>query len=177
MIRSCDSVAPIRRSKQIKAVCAALHAQVERGVIRGFQEGKLRVGRMNVDVDWPDGRASRLRIDIEAATLTFPFLPTDVSAGSPLHRELKALLRAAQGQGGEPHHLRIDANKAMLRMAEQGGNLSLAVTVTSDEYEYCARRLIDLASEAFALLLERKLLADSYRPVGLTAARSRESTV
>lgn len=175
MTPSCHVVAPIRRSKEIKAVCAALHAQVERGLIRGFQEGKLRVGRMNIDIDWPDGAASRLRIDIEAATLTFAGM-LDASSGSAIHRELKTLLRAVQGHSAELHHLHIDPAKAMLRMVEQGGKLSLAIIVTSGEYEYCTHRLIELAREALALLLERKL-ADAYHPVALTAARSRESTV
>lgn len=175
MTSSCHLVAPIRRSKEIKAVCAALHAQVERGLIRGFQEGKLRVGRMNIDIDWPDGGASRLRIDIEAATLTFAGL-LDASSGSATHRELKSLLRAVQGHGADLHQLHIDPAKAMLRMVEQGGRLSLAITVTSDEYEYCTRRLIELAHEALALLLERKL-AGTYHPAALTAARSRESIV
>lgn len=175
MTPSCHVVAPIRRSKEIKAVCVGLHALVERGLIRGFQEGKLRVGRMNIDIDWPDGQASRLRIDIEAATLTFAGL-LDASSGSAIHRELKALLRAVQGHSPELHHLHIDPAKAMLRMAEQGGRLSLAIIITSDEYEYCSQRLIELAHEALALLSERKL-ADSYHPVALSSARGRESTV
>src|SRR5690349_17161542 len=145
MTISCEFVAPIRRSKQIKAVCAALNAQVRKGSIRSFQEGKLRVGRMNVDIDWPDGRSVRLRIDIEAATLTLPSLLSEVSVGSQLHRDVKALVRSAQGHNG------VSA-KAMLRMTEQGGNVSLAVTVVSDDYEFCTRRLLELASETFALL-------------------------
>lgn len=186
---SADFIAPIRRSKEIKAVCAALHAETERGVVRSFQEGKLRVGRMNIDVCWADGRASRLRIDIEAATLTFAALLTGAGAGSPLYREMKALLRAAQthqqahhqghrhGQGDGLHRLRIDPTKAMLRMTEQAGKLSLGIIVTSGEYEYCTRRLISLAREAFSVLPERHPLADGYRSSALTSARSPESTV
>jgi hypothetical protein len=146
-----DFIAPIRRSKEIKAVCAALHADMEGGALRSFQEGKLRVGRMKIDICWLDGRTSRLRIDTEAATLTFPALLTGVSAGSPVYKEMKTLLRAAQGLGGELCHLRIDPSKAMLRMTEQGGKLSLAIIVTSGEYEYCMRRLVGLARDAFAL--------------------------
>jgi len=164
MSTSCEFVAPIRRSKEIKAVCAALNAQMERGVVGRYQEGKLRVGRMNIDIYWQDARASRLRIDIEAATLTFPSLLTGVSVGSQAHRDLKALLRTVQLPSVDPHGLHIDTSKAMLRMTEQNGKLSLALIVTSGQYEYCMSRLVDLAREAFALLPERKLSSDSYQP-------------
>jgi hypothetical protein len=174
---SADFIAPVRRSKEIKAVCAALHAETERGVVRSFQEGKLRVGRMNIDVSWQDGRTSRLRIDIEAATLTFAALLTGVSAGSPLYKEMKTLLRAAQSydraheRGGDLQRFRIDPTKAMVRMTEQAGKLSLGVIVTSGEYEYCTRRLVHLAREAFSVLPERKPLGDGYRASALTSVR------
>ena len=83
MTDSCDFVAPIRRSKEVKAVCTALRLLIERGELRSFQEGKLRVGRMPIDVEWPDSRVSRLRIDIEAATLTFSSL-LEAGAGAAL---------------------------------------------------------------------------------------------
>src|SRR5687768_6422418 len=111
MTLSCDFVAPIRRSKEVKAVSAALRVLVERGELRGYQEGKLRVGRMPLDLEWPDGRVSRLRIDIEAATLTFTAL-LEAGANSSLTKDLKALLRAAQTPGRDP--ARVDPARAML---------------------------------------------------------------
>ncbi|HWK49860.1 MAG TPA: hypothetical protein VNR40_08220 [Steroidobacter sp.] len=161
MTHSCDFVAPIRRSKEVKAVCAALRAAVERGELRSFQEGKLRVGRMPIDLEWPDGRISRLRIDIEAATLTFAAL-LEAGAGSALYRELKTLARVAQAPGREP--ARIDPARAMLRVTEQGGAVSYSIIVTRGEYEYCTRRLMDLAREALALAMELPPLAQNYRP-------------
>ena len=162
MTDSCDFVAPIRRSKEVKAVCAVLRALVERGELRTFQEGKLRVGRMPVDIEWPDGRISRLRIDIEAATLTFTSL-LEAGAGSALYRELKMLARAAQTPGREP--ARVDPARAMLRVTEQAGAVSWSIVVTRGEYEYCTRRLIELAREALALTMDAPLLAQNYRPV------------
>lgn len=160
MTHPCDFVAPIRRSKEVKAVCAALRALVERGELRGFQEGKLRVGRMPLDLEWTDGRVSRLRIDIEAATLTFTAL-LEAGAGSTSIKELKALLRTAQTPGREP--VRVDPTRAMLRMTEQAGAVSLAIVVTRGEYEYCTRHLVELAREALALALEPMPLAENYR--------------
>lgn len=161
MTDSCDFVAPIRRSKEVKAVCAVLRTLVERGELRSFQEGKLRVGRMPIDIEWPDGRISRLRIDIEAATLTFTSL-LEASVGSALYRELKSLARAAQTPGREA--ARIDPARAMLRVTEQAGAVSWSIVVTRGEYEYCARRLIELAREALALAIEVPPLAQNYRP-------------
>lgn len=161
MTHSCDFVAPIRRSKEVKAVCAALRALVERGELRSFQEGKLRVGRMPVDIEWPDGRISRLRIDIEAATLTFAAL-LEAGAGSALYRELKTLARAAQTPGREA--ARIDPARAMVRVTEQAGAVSWSIVVTRGEYEYCTRRLIELAREALALAIEAPPLAQNYQP-------------
>jgi hypothetical protein len=161
MTHSCDFVAPIRRSKEVKAVCAALRALVERGELRSFQEGKLRVGRMPIDIEWPDGRISRLRIDIEAATLTFAGL-MEAGAGSALYRELKTLARAAQTPGREA--ARVDPARAMLRVTEQAGAVSWSIVVTRGEYEYCTRRLIELAREALALAIEAPPLAQNYQP-------------
>ena len=160
MTHPCDFVAPIRRSKEVKAVCAVLRAMMERGELRTFQEGKLRVGRMPIDVEWPDGRISRLRIDIEAATLTFASL-LEAGTGSASYRELKSLVRAAQTPGREA--ARIDPARAMLRVTEQAGAVSLSIVVTRGEYEYCARRLIDLAREVLALTIEPLPLAQNYR--------------
>lgn len=161
MTHSCDFVAPIRRSKEVKAVCAALRALVERGELRSFSEGKLRVGRMPIDIEWPDGRISRLRIDIEAATLTFAAL-LEAGAGSALYRELKTLARAAQTPGREA--ARIDPARAMLRVTEQAGAVSYSIVVTRGEYEYCTRRLLELVREALALAIEAPPLAQNYQP-------------
>ncbi|WP_129775334.1 hypothetical protein [Peristeroidobacter soli] len=160
MTHSCDFVAPIRRSKEVKAVCAALRVLVERGELRSFQEGKLRVGRMPIDIEWPDGRVSRLRIDIEAATLTFAGL-MEAGAGSALYRELKGLARAAQTAGRDP--ARLDPARAMLRVTEQAGAVSWSIIVTRGEYEYCTRRLVELAREALALAMEPMPLAQNYQ--------------
>jgi hypothetical protein len=160
MTLSCDFVAPIRRSKEVKAVCSALRTLAERGELRGFQEGKLRVGRMPLDLEWADGRVSRLRIDIEAATLTFTAL-LEAGSGSTLIKELKALLRTAQIPGREP--ARVDPARAMLRMTEQGGAVSLAIVVTRGEYEYCTRRLVELAREALAMAPDSMPLARNYQ--------------
>ncbi len=51
----------------------------------------------------------------------------------------------------------------MLRMTEQAGAVSLAIVVTRGEYEYCARRLIELARESLALALEPMALAQNYQ--------------
>ncbi|MBL8269454.1 MAG: hypothetical protein JNL55_23875 [Steroidobacter sp.] len=162
MTPSCEFVAPIRRSKEVKAVCAALRALVDRGELRAFHEGKLRVGRMHIDLEWPDGRLSRLRIDIESATLTFAgFL--EAGAGSALYRDLKGLLRAAQAPSRDT--VRIDPARAMLRVTEQAGTVSLSIIVTRGEYEYCARRLIELAREAVALAPEASFRTTSHPPL------------
>lgn len=161
MTDPCDFVAPIRRSKEVKAVCSVLRTLVERGELRSFQEGKLRVGRMPIDIEWPDGRISRLRIDIEAATLTFAGL-LEAGAGSALYREMKTLARAAQAPGREA--ARIDPARAMLRVTEQAGAVSWSIVVTRGEYEYCTRRLIELAREALALAIDAPPLAQNYQP-------------
>jgi hypothetical protein len=161
MTLPCDFVAPIRRSKEVKAVCAALRTLVERGELRGFQEGKLRVGRMPLDLEWPNGRVSRLRIDIEAATLTFTAL-LDSGCSPALIKELKALVRAAQTPGREP--VRVDPARAMLNLTEQSGSVSLSIMVTRGDYEYCTRHLVELAREVLALAPATLPLAADFRP-------------
>lgn len=120
---------------------------------------------MQVDVEWPNGRVSRLRIDIEAATLTFTAL-LEAGAGSAIYRDLKALLRTAQTPSRDS--VRVDPARAMLRATEQAGAVSLSLVVTRGEYEYCARCLVELAREALALAAEPLPLGEDYRPAAVT---------
>jgi hypothetical protein len=80
-----------------------------------------------------------------------------------LYRELKALTRAAMTPGREA--ARIDPSRAMLRVTEQSGAVSLSMVVTRGEYEYCTRRLLELAREILDLAIEPPPLAQNYRTV------------
>lgn len=152
----------VRRSKEARAVGDVLTAFVERGVLRGFSEGQLRIGKMNFDLLWHHEREFRLGLDLEAGTLTFPCLLPGVRAQSPLFRDLKAFLRPVQ-TGVAPESRRIDPSKAQLDVKVHRRGLSLGVVVTNGEYEYCARQLICLAQEILRVFLLRDEPCCGYR--------------
>lgn len=126
----------IWRSKEARGVRDALLCYVERGVLSGFDAGKLRLGRMIFTVLPRVGRSYRLVLDVDAGTLHVPGLLPGVSEGSSLCKELKSFLS------------RLSVNETLrLELVEERVGLALAIRVKDSEYEHCAGLLITCASE------------------------------
>jgi len=82
--------------------------------------------------------------------MSFPRLLPDFNAS--MTRELKAFL-ASRGSEELPTHRRIDPKKAAIRCSNWRGNISLTLTLKSNDYEYGIRKLIHLVHEIFLAFL------------------------
>lgn len=128
----------IWRSREARSVRDALLCCAERGVLSGFDAGKLRLGRMIFTVLPRAGRSYRLVLDVDAGTLHVSGLLPGSSERSSLFKALKSFLPRLSAD--EPAPLRLD-------LVEERAGLALAMRVRDSQYEYCAGRLVACASE------------------------------
>ena len=78
--------------------------------------------------------------------MRFPLVLPNVPANSKMYSELKNFIQSRHSDK-VPAHRRIDSRKAQVRSFNRGGNVSLTLIVQNGEYEYCARKLINLVHE------------------------------
>ena len=88
--------------------------------------------------------------------MRFPLVLPDVPAGSRMYRDLKEFIKSRHS-AELPDHRRIDTGKANVGCYVRSGNVSITLTVRSGDYEYGARKLINLVHEIFLVFL-----ADGY---------------
>ena len=124
----------------------------ERGVFRSFSQTDQRGGKTTFKVLWHHGRVFRLVVAPASHSVSFPALLPGVPPRSSMLKELRAYLHQFETKS-VPEHRRIDPSKAKLRVALRGGNVSLALIVKRRQYEYCTRRLVNLAHEVFMIFL------------------------
>jgi hypothetical protein len=153
-----ESLAPARisRSKEARAVGEVLRDYARRGVFREFTESNMRIGRIIFRMLWHDQRRYRFVFDLEASELSFPALLPGVTARSPRFRELKLFLRpysTPEPAQELPEQRRIDPTKGELRLSVRHGALTLGVAVKNGEYEYCTRRVVQLAEEVLTMFV------------------------
>ena len=84
--------------------------------------------------------------------MRFPLVLPEVPANSSMYRELQEFLESRQSES-LPEHRRIDRAKAQVSAGNRQGAVSLTLTVKDDEYEYGARKLINLVHEVFLVFL------------------------
>jgi hypothetical protein len=141
-----------RHSEDLGGVARLLQGYAERGVFRSFSEADRRGGKTTFNVLWHHGRVFRLVVDTTAQTISFPALLPEVPAGSPMFKELKVYLHQFETKA-VPGHRRVDPTKASLRVTRRGGNVAVTLIVKRKQYEYCTRRLVNLAHEVFLIFL------------------------
>ena len=136
----------------IESVANILESYADRGVFRGFSHGPIHKGKAAFKILWHRGRFFDLFLDTHKNTMRFPLLLPDVSADSSMDREFRKFLVSLHSEG-LPEHRRIDTGKARVRRRNQGGNISLILTVKDSDYEYGARKLIHVVHEIFMVFL------------------------
>jgi hypothetical protein len=124
-----------------------LQTYADRGVFRGFSEGKN--GRFHFV--WLLQRELELRVDTAKHELKFQRLLPGVPARSPLYAELKSFI-AARHAAALPEHRRVDRRRAEASCSNRGGYVSLALKVKNRQYAYGVNRLVNLAHELFVHL-------------------------
>jgi len=124
----------------------------EHGVFRSLSHGERSGNKTTFKMIWHHGRSFRLVVDPATDVVSFPALLPGVPARSAMLKELRAFLRQFESTD-VPEHRRIDPAKGRLRIAVRAGEVSLAMAVRKDEWEYCTRKLVHLAQEVFMIFL------------------------
>jgi hypothetical protein len=143
---------PKKAQAHIEAVAQTLENYARRGVFRAFSRGRVSNDRAAFRMVWHRDRVFDFVFDFRRNTMRFPVVLPNVPAGSRMYSELKAFIKSRHSDK-VPEHRRIDTRKAQVRPYNRGGNVSLTLTVVGGEYEYCARRLINLVHEIFMVFL------------------------
>ena len=143
---------PKRAQARIEAVAATLENYARRGVFRGFSRGPVSKDKAAFRMVWHRDRVFDFIFDFRGNTMRFPVVLPNVPASSSMYSELKAFINSRHSDK-VPAHRRIDSRKAQVRSYNRGGNVSLTLTVVDGEFEYCARKLINLVHEIFMAFL------------------------
>ena len=142
-----------RRSEaHINTVAETLENYARRGVFRGFSRGPVSRDKAAFRMVWHRDRVFDFVFDFHSNTMRFPLVLPNVPAGSAMYSELKNFIKSRQTDS-VPEHRRIDSRKAQVRSYNRGGNVSLTLTVVDGDFDYCARKLINLVHEIFMVFL------------------------
>ena len=101
---------------------------------------------------WHYDRPYEMWLDVGKKTLQFPAVLPGVPVRSPMYRELKAFLKVRQ-TAEMPEHRRVNPAKARLTPANKRGMVSIALTVKDDDFDYAARKIIQIVHEIFLIFL------------------------
>ncbi|HEX5230330.1 MAG TPA: hypothetical protein VFW44_21605 [Bryobacteraceae bacterium] len=143
---------PTKKQKPIDIVTGVLEDYAERAVFRGFSAHPGRGGKAVYRMLWHYDRPFELRLDSTQKTLLFPAILPGVPMRSPMYRELRAFMKARQS-GELPEHRSVNRAKARLALANQKASVSLALTVKDSDFEYAARKIIQIVHEIFLIFL------------------------
>jgi hypothetical protein len=132
----------------IARVTPILEGYAEKAVFRGFSAHPKRGGKAVYQLVWHFDRRFELLLDVPGRTLTFPNLLPGVPVRSEMYRELKAFIQARESEEA-PEHRRVDRTKARLKLINERGVVSVALTVKDGDFEYAARKLIQVVHEIF----------------------------
>lgn len=125
-----------------------LQEYAERGVFKGYSRGATRGARTTYRIRWHYDRMYDCVLDASRGTLRFASFLPDVPADAPMNAALRAYVKSRQAEEMPPHR-RVDPAKAQVRVYNRGRKISLSVQVKDDDYEYAARKLINLVHEIF----------------------------
>lgn len=134
-------------NQPLQMVRESLQTYAERGVFRGFSEGKPG----HFTFVWFYQHPMELTVDTTKHSLRFKQLLPGVPARSVLAKELKAFLQARHNEA-LPEHRRIDRSRAEIIFTNRGGSVSLALTVKRNDYAYGVNKLVNLVHELFVHL-------------------------
>ncbi len=151
-----EKITPKGPAWRVEVVAETLENYAKRGVFRGFSRAPVKRGKAAFRMVWHRNRVFDFIFDSKKGTMRFPLVLPDVPADSKMYRELKEFIKSRQA-GQLPDHRRINNRKAQVGCSVLTGNVSITLTVRNGDYEYGARKLINLVHEIFLVFL-----ADGY---------------
>lgn len=140
-------------NRKIEIVAETLENYARRGVFRGFSRGPVRGGKGTFRMVWHYDRVFEFVYDVRRSTMRIPLVLPDVPAASPMYTALREFVKSRHSDE-LPDHRRIDSMKARVQASNRNGNVSLTITLSGDDYEYAARKLIHLVHELFLTFLQ-----------------------
>jgi hypothetical protein len=136
----------------VQAVTEILEGYAEKAVFRGFSAHPKRGGRAVYKMIWHHDRPLELSLDVAKKTLCFGEVLPGVPARSTMYRDLQAFLKVRQS-AELPEHRRVNPAKARLACGNQRGTVSIALIVKNGDFEYAARKIIQMVHEIFLIFL------------------------
>ncbi len=103
-------------------------------------------------MQWHFDRPFELHLDAVKKTLRFPALLPGMPARSEMYRALQVFVKGRQTPE-LPEHRRVHPAKARLALANQKGTVALTLTLKDSDFEYAARKIIQVAHEIFLVFL------------------------
>jgi hypothetical protein len=134
-------------------VGAVLQDYAERGVFKDYRAIQGRNEVAHFDFGWLYGQPFSLSCDARHQRLTLSDLLPGIKSDSMMYGELKAFLKG-RAEAELPEHRRIDPDRATVTPRLRDGVMSLELTLAAEDYEYGARKLVNLAHEMFLFLSE-----------------------
>lgn len=101
---------------------------------------------------WHYDRRFELLLDAREKTLRFPALLPGVPTRSAMYRALQAFVKERRSPD-VPEHRRVNPAKARIALANQKSAVSLTLTVKDADFEYAARKIIQVVHEIFLIFL------------------------
>jgi hypothetical protein len=137
--------------KPLEVVRRGLQKYADRGIFRGFDEVKTRNGKHAFRFVWLSSRPVDFDIDSEKGVLRFKRLLPNVPPKSDLYSDLSRFLKS-RSDPGIPKHRRVEARRASVSCTNRAGNVSIAISVKNNQYEYGLNKLVNLVHEVFVQL-------------------------
>ncbi len=126
-----------------------LQAYADRGVFRGFSEGKS--GKFTFV--WLINHQMELQADTAKQLLRFRQLLPGVPAKSAMYAELRRFIEQRHDRE-LPEHRRVDRRRAEVSCSNRAGVVSLTLKVKNNQYAYGVNRIVNLVHELFLHLRE-----------------------
>jgi len=143
---------PKKHTTPFDAVGTILQGYADKAVFRGFNQGQPRNGRAVHRILWHRNQVFELVMDTRRKTLHIPLLLPQVQLRSEMYKKFQGFLRSF-ADPSVPEHRRIDPRKARVSCANRRGMVSLTMAVRGGEYEYGARKIVQLVHEVFLIFL------------------------
>ena len=136
------------------ATGAVLQDYATRGVFQDYRMEPRKNGGADFHFGWLYGQPFTLSCETQHRRLALLDLMPNIESGSMMHKEIKAWLKG-RAEAGVPEHRRVDPLRARAALRLRQGTLTLSLeAVGDDDYEYCARKIINLAHEFFLFMNE-----------------------
>ena len=125
-----------------------LEGYARKGIFRGFSPASNAGPRTTFRIVWHRDQRFECILDPKRRTLRVPVVLPDVPARSEMDRAFKEYVKDRHSESRPPHR-RIDPAKTEIKPYNRANHATLTATVHDDDYEYAARKLVNLINEIY----------------------------